>query len=447
VEIIMQATEKMDSQGKSKWALPFFTIWTGQAFSIFGSQLVHFALIWWLTVKTGSGTVLAMATIVGILPQILLGPVAGALVDRGNRRVIMMLADALVAVATAVLAVLFIFEAVQTWQVYLVLFVRAVAGSFHWPAMAASTSLMVPRQHLSRVQGANQTLNGGLSIITAPLAALLLDRFSMQVILGIDIATALLAILPLFFIAIPQPPATTSPAERLAAKPSVWSDMRAGFRYVGKWPSLLLILIMATLINLVLTPAFTLLPLLIKGEFGGGAMQLAWVESAGGIGIILGGLLLGIWGGFKRRILTTLVGLVGLGIGTLIIGITPAALLFLVVGAMFLVGFMQPITNGPLLAVLQAVVAPEMQGRVFTLVGSLAAAMSPLGLVIAGPLSDAVGVRAWFIAGGILTGCMGVAGFMIPAILHVEDHRAPAMEDEAATAVLPPVTLPEAECD
>jgi DHA3 family macrolide efflux protein-like MFS transporter len=156
---------------------------------------------------------------------------------------------------------------------------------------------------------------------------------------------------------------------------------------------------------------------------------------------------LGIWGGFKRRILTTLVGLIGLGIGTLIIGFTPASFLFVVVGAMLLVGFMQPITNGPLLAVLQAMVAPEMQGRVFTLISSLAAAMSPLGLVIAGPLSDAVGVRAWFIAGGILTGCMGVAGFLIPSILHIEDRPVPVMDDEVATPAVPPLTLPEVECD
>ena len=176
-------------------------------------------------------------------------------------------------------------------------------------------------------------------------------------------------------------------------------------------------------------------------------MQLAWVESAAGIGIILGGLLLGIWGGFKRRIITTLVGLFGLGIGTLMVGFTPASSLLVVVGAMFLIGFMQPIVNGPLLAVLQAVVAPEMQGRVFTLVGSLAAAMSPLGLVIAGPLSDAVGVRAWFIAGGIVTGCMGVAGFLIPSILHVEDRPAPALDDEAVMAAVIPLISPDVEGD
>jgi DHA3 family macrolide efflux protein-like MFS transporter len=171
-----------------------------------------------------------MATIVGILPQIILGPVAGALVDRGNRRVIMMLADGLVAGATAILAVLFILGAVQTWQVYLVLCVRAVAGCFHWPAMAASTSLMVPKQHLSRVQGANQTLNGGLSIVTAPLAALLLDRFPLQVILGIDIATALLAIIAYLHQSASHP-------DHPPGKPApdlLLGGMR-GFQYVGKW--------------------------------------------------------------------------------------------------------------------------------------------------------------------------------------------------------------------
>lgn len=426
----MNAKASVESDEKSKWALPFFSVWIGQAFSIFGSQLVHFALIWWLTVTTGSGTVLATATIVGILPQIVLGPLAGTIVDRANRRIIMMLADALVAIATAVLAFLFLIGSVQTWQVYLVLFVRAVAGSFHWPAMAASTSLMVPKEHLSRIQGANQTLNGGLSIITAPLAALLLDRLPIQFILGIDIGTALLAILPLFFIQIPQPPETRVNLGESAARTSIWADMRSGIQYVVKWPGLMLILTMATLINLVLNPAFTLMPLLIKEEFAGGAMQLAWVESAGGIGIIIGGLLLSIWGGFKRRILTSLLGLVGVGIGALLIGFAPASLLYVVVVGMFIVGFMLPITNGPVMAVLQAVVAPDMQGRVFTLVGSLSAAMSPLGLAIAGPLSDAVGVRTWFLVAGVVTGSMGLVSFLIPAIVHVEDQvSVPALNE------------------
>jgi MFS transporter, DHA3 family, macrolide efflux protein len=400
-------------------------MWIGQAFSIFGSQLVQFALIWWLTVSTGSATVLAMASITGLVPQIFLGPVAGAFVDRGNRKAIMIAADALVAGATAMLALLFVFGAVQAWEIYLVLFIRAIGGSFHWPAMSASTSLMVPKQHLTRVQGANQTLNGGLNIFSAPLAALLLAGFSIQVVLAIDVFTAFLAILPLIFIRVPQPPVREITGEVETSKPTLREDISAGFRYVREWRGLMMLLIMATLINLVLSPAFSLLPLLVRNEFGGEALQLAWVESASGIGIILGGVILSVWGGFRRRILTSLLGLVGIAVGTILIGTAPSSLFSLVIGGMFIVGMMMPFTNGPIMAVVQAIVAPEMQGRVFTLVGSLAAAMSPLGLVVAGPLSDAIGVRTWFILGGVVTGLMGLGSLFVPSVLHIEDQAEP----------------------
>lgn len=402
------------------WAVSFFSIWTGQAFSIFGSQLVQFSLIWWLTVTTNSATVLATASIVGMLPQIFLGPIAGAFVDRSNRRVIMMVADAVVAGVTAGLALLFILGDVQPWQVYLALFLRAVAGSFHFPAMAASTSLMVPREHLSRIQGANQSLNGGLNIVSAPLAAFLLVKISIQAILAIDIFTAVLAILPLFFAHVPQP--EVKGKDPNGSRPSLWQDVLEGLRYVRGWRGLMMILVMAVFINLVLAPAFSLLPLLVRNDFAGEAIHLAWVESAGGIGIILGGVILSAWGGFRRRILTSLMGLMGIAVGSIVIGFAPSSLFFLVVAGMFFVGVMMPMTNGPLLAVVQAVVAPEMQGRVFTLVGSFAAAMAPLGLAIAGPLSDAIGVRAWFIAGGMVTGLLGLASLFVPSVIRIEDH-------------------------
>src|SRR5262245_26409290 len=142
------------------WGRPFFTIWTGQAFSLFGSALVQFALIWWLTQKSGSATVLALATLAGMLPMILIGPFAGALVDRWNRRIIMMAADAVIALFTLLLVYLFATGAVQIWHVYVILAVRAVGGAFHFPAMSASTPLMVPDDQLTRVGGLNQTLQG-----------------------------------------------------------------------------------------------------------------------------------------------------------------------------------------------------------------------------------------------------------------------------------------------
>ncbi len=134
------------------WAKPFFTIWFGQAFSILGSKLVSFALVWWLTQKTGSATVLATSTIMIYLPQIFLGPFVGALVDRWNRRVVLIIADSAVALATLVLAFLFWVDVVELWHIYLIVFLRSLGGCFHFPAMQASTSLMVPDSHISRGQ-------------------------------------------------------------------------------------------------------------------------------------------------------------------------------------------------------------------------------------------------------------------------------------------------------
>ena len=411
------------------WQAPFFAIWTGQAFSLLGSQLVQFALIWWLTEKTGSGTVLATASLVGLLPQVVLGPLTGALVDRWDRRRVMIAADSVIALATLMLAFLFYRGAAEIWHIYLLMFIRSAAGGFHWPAMQASTSLMIPKEHLARIQGFNQLLSGGMNIIAAPLGALLLTLLPMQGVLGVDIFTALLAILPLFFIPIPQPERSLPQEGAAEGRTSVWMDMRAGLRYVASWPGLVIILLMAMLINFTLNPGFVLLPLLVTDHFQGQSWHFATLQSLSGIGMITGGLALGVWGGFKRRMFTSLAGLIALGAGVLLIGLAPAWAFWLAAGAMLLTGLSMPIVNGPLLASVQAAVHPEMQGRVFTLIQSGSSAMMPLGMIIAGPVADTFGVQAWYVAGGLVTLLMGLAGFFIPAVTHFEEGgRAPASQ-------------------
>ena len=425
---------------------PFLVIWAGNAVSLLGSLLVQFALIWWLTQTTGSATVLAMASLVGLMPQIVLGPFAGVLVDRWNRRATMLAADSIVAIATVVLAYLFWMGAAEVWHVFIILFVRALAGTFHWPAMMASTSLMVPKVHLTRIQGLNQMLNGGLNIVAAPLGALLLAVLPLQGILAIDVVTALCAIIPLLLIPIPQHERrpegeTAAPASFSTA---FWSDMRQGLRYMRGWPGLLVLTAMAMLIKVLLTPAFALLPLLVTNYFNGDALQLGILEAAVGIGIALGGLLLGVWGGFRRRILTTLLGLTGMGLGLLLVGLTPASMFALAVAGVLWVGLTVALIDGPLLAILQASVAPEIQGRVFMLFGSLINSTGPLGLLIAGPLADVMGIQVWFVAAGVVTLLMAGAGFFIPALLNIEERGAPAVAPEeagvsAGTAVTGPV--------
>jgi DHA3 family macrolide efflux protein-like MFS transporter len=418
----------MDNNGQAiqknnNWARPFFTIWIGQAISLLGSQLVQFAIIWWLTKTTGSAIVLTTASLVGLLPTVVLGPFVGALVDRWNRKKIMLYADSMIAIVTLILAYLFFMGWVQLWMVYIALFLRAIGGGFHNPAMTASTSLMVPNEQLTRVQGLNSSLSNGLNIISAPLGALLLEVLSVEGVLALDVVSALFAILPLFFIAIPQPETSNlSQKENLIA--SVWEDFKEGLRYVRRWPGLVSLIIMALCINMIVSPAFTLLPLLVKEHFGGGALQLGWFNSAFGIGAVIGGIVLGIWGGFKKKIHTTQLGLMGLSLGLGVVGFATKTMMLPAIGGVLFLGMMISLANGPIGAILQGAVDPAIQGRVFTLVNSLATAMIPLGLILAGPLSELISIQIWYIVGAIFTLGFGIAGFFSKALMSIEDKEA-----------------------
>lgn len=418
---------------QSHWKPTFFTIFAGQALSLFGSSLVQFALVWYLTQHTGSATILATATLVAMLPQVLLGPFVGALVDRWNRRVVMMVADGLIALATLGLAGLFWAGLAQVWHIYVILLIRSLGGAFHWPAMSASTALMVPKEQLARVAGMQQTLQGLVSMVAPPTGAVLLGLMTTQGVLAIDVVTALIAILPLVFISIPQPAREqTASGEQ---KTSYLQDVKEGFTYVAAWPGLLAILVMAVLINFLLTPAGSLMPLLVTRHFGLGALELGFTDTLWGVGMIAGGALLGIWGGFKRRIVTSMLGIIGLGIGVLMTGFAPVRMFWLALAGMAVMGFMSPITNGPLHAILQATVKPEMQGRVMSLINSAATAMTPLSLAVAGPVSDAIGIRAWFVFGGVVCLLMGVGGFLVPAIMNVESNHSSTKTVESARSV------------
>ena len=401
-----------------KWMRKFIPIWTAQIFSLLGSGLVQFALVWWITQETGSAATLAMATFVAILPEVILGPFAGALVDRLNRRYVMIFADAIIALLTLSLAILFAFDLVQIWHIFVVLFFRSVGGIFHWPAMQASTSLMVPDKHLARVAGVNQALHGGLNIIAPPLGALLMSLLPFYQVIGVDVITAIIAILPLLFIRIPQP--VRSDASEMLTPRLLFKDVAEGFRYMKKWKGLLYLAMLAALLNFLLLPSDTLMPLIVTQHFNKGVWELSLVQSCFGIGVVVGGLTLGVWGGFKSKIVTCLSGVVGLGLGVLIFGLAPANLFWMgVVGAAML-GFMNPIANGPLQAIMQSKVAPEMQGRVMGTLGSICSAMMPLSMLVVAPVAEFLGLRVWYWAGGALTIVLAAWAFMVPSIMELD---------------------------
>lgn len=413
----------MDAElnNSNKWMKKFLPIWSAQIFSLLGSGLVQFALVWWLTQKTGSATILAMSTFVALLPNVLIAPFAGALVDRWNRRVVMIVADGSIALVTLALVVLFATNRVEVWHIFVVLFLRATGSMFHWPAMQASTSLMVPEKHLSRVAGINQALSGALNIAAPPLGALLMSLLSFYQVISVDIITAIIAITPLFFISIPQP--VRKDQEEKISVQLVLRDTADGFRFMKAWPGIMLLTIMAALLNFFLAPVDTFIPLMVTQYFKLGVWELSILQSSVGIGIVVGGLLLGVWGGFKSKVTTSLVGVMGIGLGVILVALAPANLFYVAVVGMVVLGITNPIANGPLMAIMQSKVPPEMQGRVMGFTGSLCSAMMPIAMLVSAPVVDKLGLRAWYWAAGGFTLLMGFAMFFIKPITQLDSAQ------------------------
>ncbi len=409
-------TKKDDPRWKNK----FFTIWTGQSASLFGSSLVQFALVWWITLETGSATVLAIAFIAALVPQIAIGPFAGAVVDRSDRKKVMVLADGCIALATVGLAVLFWLEIVEVWHILAILLIRSVGGAFHWPAFTATTTLMVPKEQLARINGLNQAVFGLANIGGPAAGAVLLVLLPMQGILSIDVMTALFAITTLLVVTIPNPSRDASQGRR-----SMMREVKDGFRFVRGWPGALMLIGVAAVLNFLFTPTDALLPILTLDHFGGGAEEFAALQVSIGIGMIAGGVVLGVWGGFKRRMATICFGLVATGLATVAIGLVPSGWYLVALVAIFATGAFVSIVNASLVAVMQAVIPADMQGRVFSLINSSVLAMTPLGLAIGGPTADWLGPQVWYVLAGVVSVVLGIALLFAPTVMNLE-NGAPA---------------------
>jgi DHA3 family macrolide efflux protein-like MFS transporter len=399
------------------WKPRFFTIWTGQALSLIGSALTQFVLLWWITDTTGSASALAIAGMMALLPQAVFGPLGGTLADRLPRRIIMIIADSITALCMVMLIALFATGNIQLWHAYALMFIRSTMQAFQQPASAASTAMLVPQDWLPRVAGMNQTLQGIMTIAGAPLGALALAFLPLQGALAIDVVTAVLGITPLLFFAIPQ---IRTPKEEQA---SVWSDFKSGVRYVAGNRGLLMLYAILGLVVLTVMPTFTMTPLLVKQHFGGGVNEVALMEALAGIGIIVGGVLITVWGGFKRKVVTLLASFV-VSCGTVAFtALTPGNMLLLAAGWWFLSGATFSTGQVPFTAMLQTIVPNQMQGRVLSLLNTVMGAAGPIGLAIAGPLGEAIGVRGVFLVGGALSALVCALAFLSKDLMRIEDAQ------------------------
>lgn len=387
--------------------------------SVFGSMLVQFTLIWWLTEKTGSAAVLATASLVGLLPELLIQPFAGAVVDRINRKTVIMVADAIIALASLLLAILFVLDHVEIWMIYVIMVLRSVGGAFHFPAEQASIALMVPEHQLARIAGFNQAAHGILNIISAPIGALVLEFINIEGALFIDTFTALIAIVIVLFTSIPR-------QEKLSEIRSGWiktifTDLGDGLQYLLGWKGLLFLNMIVFVFKIASVPSFSLIPLFVYKELLGDVSHYSMIEAAFGVGLIVGGFTLSLWGGFKKNVFTLILGGIGTGIGFFLIGLLSIGAVLYMIPVALIMGFMVSLLDAPLMAIIQARVESTYHGRVITLFNTIGGLSGPIGLALAGLLSEKIGLRSWFLASGGLIMLIFIIGLTNKHITNIDE--------------------------
>lgn len=384
------------------WKKQFALIYAGQAFSLLGSAAVQFAVIWWLTIQTESAMTLAMASIVAFIPTMVLGPFAGVWIDRYNRRSVMIAADCLVALSSLILGIVFlVVETPPIWFIYCILFVRGLGNTFHGPAMQATIPMLVPVEMLTKAGGWGSFVNSASAMLGPVLGAALMAFLPIASIMLVDILGAIFAVICLLFVAIPDIPQT-------GQKVQILSDMKQGLAAIRANKPLMAVLIPMLLVNVIFMPLGSLFPLLVRTHFLGGAWHNSIVEFVFAGGLLVSSVVMGVWGGMKNRFLMASLAIGILGFASLVSGALPAGAFWIFVLCCFFMGSTGTFINVPLMAYTQETIAPERMGKVFSLLMTGMTLAMPIGLLVAGPVSEIIGVDRWFFWSGVALVATGI---------------------------------------
>ncbi|MCC9597966.1 MULTISPECIES: MFS transporter [unclassified Rubrivivax] len=403
-----------DPDVAGRWRLRFWVVFGGQSLSLIGSVLTQFVLLWWITDTTGSVSALATAGLAALLPQALLAPLGGTVADRYSRRFVMVAADLVSALCMVVLIVLFTMARVDLVHVYALMAIRSAMQAFQAPAAAASVPMLVPRAMISRVSGVNQAVQGLTVVAAAPLGALALGVMPIGWALTIDVVTAVLGVAPLLYFAIPQPRREVDASASLVG--SMWMDFREGAAFVWSSPGWRRIFALLTGVMLVVMPSYTLVPLLVKSHFGGGAQEVALIEGLAGLGMLLGGALVAVMAP-RRHVLWVVLGFGASCLSLALTAIVPPGLFWIAVIWWTLSGVTYVFGNAPLTSLLQTGVPVHLQGRVFSLLQAIVGFAAPVGLAVVAPLGQVTEVDTLFVAMGLLGAGVSFSGLLSPRLL------------------------------
>jgi DHA3 family macrolide efflux protein-like MFS transporter len=420
----------------------FTLIWAGQILSVLATQMTSFALTIWVFQKTGSATTLGLMQVFWVTPFLLISPFAGVMVDRYNRKLMMMVSDIGAGLATVALLVLQLLGWLQIWHLYIVMLFQGLGNAFQTPAYLATISSLLPKEQYGRANGMMSLIDSGPGILAPMLAGALLGYIHLRGILIIDVLTFGLAILILMFVSIPQPAKTHTSQKR---ENGLLKEALYGLQYIWARPSLTGLTVSFLFINLFGGIALTLFAPLVLAHTQNNSVILGTVQTVGAIAGVAGGIFLSAWGGTKRRIQSGYLGvLIASLLGIAVFGLGRNPLFWIFGIATF--SLMSPILGGSIQAIWQAKVAPDVQGRVFSTRRLISWFTTPITPIIAGTLADyvlepAMQSKNWFsqtfggifgtspgsgmgwliFACGLGAASVCIVSYIIPYIRNVED--------------------------
>ncbi len=395
----------------NNWKRTFIIIWSGQFFSTLSSSIVGFAVVFWLSIKTGSPEVLASAMIAVLLPFIILGLFTGVYVDRWDRKRTMILADSFVALCSAALGLLFYLEMTPLWLIYLLLALRSAGSAFHMPAMQASVPLLAPESELMRIAGINQMIQSISNIAGPALGAVLISLLSMTYVMMFDVLGAAIACTSLLFVKIPNP------EKKEDVEPNVWLEVKEGVRHLFMNRGITYLMVSVIGITFFIVPIAALYPLMTTSYFGGNAYQMGLVETAWGIGMLIGGAVLSLkFMKTANKVLSMNIVAMGLGITYWAMGILPTSGFALFVVLTALSGVAGSIYWSSFTVILQTKIDPAALGRVFSIYDSISLLPTIPGLLATGFIAERIGLLNAFIIAGVATLAIGAIASFVPAI-------------------------------
>lgn len=384
----------MKTNNENQWKGKTIRFLTAQTISLFGSSLVQYAIIWHITLTTSSGSMMTISTACGFVPQILISLFAGVWVDRYSRKKMIMLADSVIAVATLILAILFITGNKSVWLLFAVLLIRSAGTGIQTPAVNALIPQIVPKENLMKVNGINSTISSLMMFLSPAASGAILSVATIESTFFIDVFTAIIGVGIMFTIPVP-------PHVRMGEKhQSNRSDIREGLMYLKENVFVKRLLLFQITLLILVSPSAFLTPLLVSRTFGPEVWRLTASEMTFSAGAALGGILIASWGGFRNRMYTTILAGSVYGLLMVGLGIAPVFPLYLIFNLM--IGITMPCYNAPITVMIQEKVEPSMHGRVFSFMQITNSCAFPLGMLAFGPIADIIRVQYLFIFAGIL---------------------------------------------